>query len=291
MTAGWGVDATVSNGEVTSGTTDADVRKVWGSLYSPGIISGAVVTTQPNMTYVVSAGVVAIKTAQGEVVMAPISQTQVPTAAAPASGSRVDIIYAQQRFPEIESNSEVKIGVDTVLPPRALALAKYTVSSGTTGTNGAILTGGIDYSIPYGASLGILYQYNSTYNGPVANEWRREGVGTIHLPTDRLVRFKYLGIHSSIGASGFDNSKYCELSVLPCIDDHDFELWTSPGLHQGWQSVYFETQRVVPAGTHSVSFLRFRQIGPGTVYQHCGWTNGFYRRGADFIVEDAGPVV
>ena len=122
MTSGWGVDATLVGGVPTSGTTDLDVRKVWGALYTPGIISGCVITkSSSQLKYTVASGVVAIQTATGEIVMAPIAGGTVTTPTVTAN--RTDIVYAQQAFPTIEGNSNIVLGVASTLPPRAVALA------------------------------------------------------------------------------------------------------------------------------------------------------------------------
>lgn len=286
MPVGWGVDPTLSGSTVTSGTTSQDVRKVWGALYAPGIISGCTVKTNANMTYTVNGGVVAVKTATGEVVMCPVNTTTIPTAVAPASGTRTDIIWVRQRTPTNDNNSEVVVEVGTTLPARAQEIRRYNVPAGITATTSAVPTGGITFSIPYGANLGTLHHYRNTHNGAVANNYLREGVGTIFLPTDRLLRFRYIGCHSAQGAVRFDDSKYCEMRVVPSLDGNDFELWTTGGLHQAWQTVYFETTIPTTAGTHTVSYIRGREVGPGTILQ---W-NGGMRRGADFYVEDAGPL-
>lgn len=292
MAAGWGVEATVSNGNVVSGTTDTDVRKIWGGLYSPGIISGAKVTTSASaMSYTISAGVVAIQIATGEVVLAPVPQTTISTSAAPASGNRVDIIWVRQRFPSPDNTSEVIVECGTTLPSKALPLRRFSIPAGITNTNSAVATGNIDYSIPYGASLGILHKYKYTGSITVPNAITRAGHGTIYLPTDRNVRFKYIGIHSAEGAVGFDNSKYTQLGCLPNVDGGDFVLWSSPGLHQAWQTVYFESTITLSAGSHTVNLGRFREVGPGNVKQWHGTYNNFGREGATFTVEDAGPVV
>lgn len=286
MPVGWGVDPTLSGSTVTSGTTSQDVRKVWGALYAPGIISGCTVKTNANMTYTVNGGVVAVQTATGEVVMCPVNTTTIPTAAAPASGTRTDIIWVRQRTPTNDNNSEVVVEVGTTLPARAQEIRRYNVPAGITATNAAVATSGIKFSIPYGANLGVLHHWRSTFNGVMNNAMVREGVGTIFLPTDRLLRYRYIGSHSAAGAVRFDNSKYCELRVQPSLDGNDFEWWTSGGLHQAWETVYFETTIEASAGTHTVSMLRGREIGPGSIQQ---WNSGV-RRGADFYVEDAGPL-
>lgn len=294
MTAGWGVDATLDvNGVPTSGTSDLDVRKVWGALYTPGVISGCTVSTSGSaMTYTVASGVVAVKTATGEIVMAPVTGQTVPTASAPISGTRTDIIWVRQRFPGIDGNSDTVIEVGTVLPARAQALKMYIVTAGQTNTNAAVQTGGVDFSIPYGASLGVLHYWQNQYQGAISTTLIREGSGKFTIPTDRQIQFKYSACLSANGAVGFDNSKYCEWGFLPNIDGADQVLWTTPGLHQAWQIVHFERTINVAAGTHTVNIGSLRKSGPGTALQWYGLQgDGFGRTGAEFTVTDMGAVI
>lgn len=301
-TVGWGVDATISGGLVTSGTTAADVRKVWGALYTPGIVSGCTIHPQADMNYYVDAGVVAVKTGLAEIVMAPVEGTTVTSGPAPATGSRVDLIYAEQRFPASgDSTAQIKIKAfntlaDVVVPPNSVAIRKYQVSAGQTGTNAAVKVGTIDYSIPFGGSLGVLHEWQNKYDGPISIPLLREGYGTFTLPTDRRVRFSHSTVLSAQGANGFDNTKYCEWYYLPNISgpgiNGDICIWTTDGLHQAWATYSFETYINLGPGQYTVSIGAGRMVGPGQAVQHYGLDGqGFGRLGAYFLVEDMGPIV
>jgi hypothetical protein len=205
------------------------------------------------MSYTINSGVVAIKTATDEIILAPVATTTISTAAAPGSGSRTDIIYVQQRYPSIEGDANIVVGVGTVLPARAVELKRFVVSAGNTNTNAAVATGGINYSIPYGASLGVLHRWQNTYTGLLSIPLLREGHGTFTVPTDRRVRFSVNALLYSSGAVGFDNSKYTEHYFLPNIDGGDMIIFTTPGLHQAWAQYYWEHTINVSAGTHTTN--------------------------------------
>lgn len=291
MTSGFGVDPTLDgNGAVVSGTSSQDIREIFGSLFSPGLISGGGVSTSASaMTYTVAPGVCVIPTATGQSVPAPIPAGVLTVASGPASGSRTDIVYAQQRFPSIEGDSEVSLGVASTLPPRAVQLRTFTVPAGVTNTNAATSSNTVDYSIPYGAKLPTLHYYQMAWSGGLINGLTRYGHGTINLPTDRRVRFTIRAVLYSAGASGFDNSKYCEWYFLPNFDNGDFVIWTTGGLHQAWQTYIWQQEVNMSAGTHSVNFGTGRKIGPGTASTFFGTdSQGFGRNGIEFIVEDAG---
>lgn len=295
MTSGWGVDATLNgSGVPTSGTSDSDVRKVWGGLYTTGIISGCDVTTSGSqLKYTVASGVVAIKNADGERIMTPVSGGTVT--APTVTADRTDIVYVQQHFPTIEGDSNVELGVATTLPPRALAIGTFSLNAGATNTNSAVESADRLYSVPYGASLGQLYYWQNQYDGPLSNSMLRQGQGSFTVPTDRMVTFHVSACLSAArpngtGATGFDASAYCEFGILPSIDGGDICLWSSPGLHQAWQTLSYQVTIPVLAGRHNVNLGLFRIVGPGTALAHYGVDGlGYGRNGIEFTIRDAGP--
>lgn len=293
MTSGLGVDATLDgSGNITSGTTAQDMQQIFGGLYSPGVVSGGTVTTSVSaMTYTVAAGVAVVQMSTGLNIPIPVPAKTITAASVPASGARTDIIYAQQRTPAIDGDSDVVVDVASVLPPRSVALRTYTAPAGATNTNACTVTGSIDYAIPYGAGLGRLWYYQLTLNGTLPTNLTRYGQGTIHLPTDRMVTFKITSVLSANNASGFDNNAYCEYGFLPNFDNGDFVLWGTSGLHQAWASYNFEATVAMTAGTHTVNFGIRRNSGPGTGRAYYGTdSGGFGRRGIEFIIEDAGVI-
>jgi hypothetical protein len=289
MTSGFGVDGAADG---SSGTSSADIRKIYGGLFTPGIISGCKVTTSASaMSYTVASGVVAIKSATAEIILAPVATTTVATAAAPSTGSRTDIVYVQQRYPSVEGDANIVVGVGTTLPARAVELRRFVVGAGDLNTNATVATGGVNYSIPYGASLGVLHSWQNTYSGPLSTSLIREGQGSITVPTDRRLKFSVNALLYANAASGFDNSKYTEHYFLPNIDGGDMVIFTTPGLHQAWGQYYWEHSINVSAGTHTVNLGSGRMVGPGQACTFYGVSSGFGRTGIRFTVTDEGPVV
>lgn len=291
MTSGFGVDRSTDG---TSGTTSQDIRKINGALYKPGIISGCVVTRSgSSLTYSVTSGVVAISTGSGEIVLAPVA-AKTFTVTSPSSGSRTDVIYAQQRYPSIEGDAEVYVGAATSLPARSVELRTFIVPQGASNTNQASSSGGIDYSIPYGASLGVLHRYVDTTVGKYSNGISRKGSGTIRLPTDRRLRFSLTTTLYAKDAIGYTNLHYAEYAFLPSIDDGDICIWQTPGLGQSWATYSFEAYLdSVPAGTHTVGYGGFKINGGDTdAWGHYGVDpDGYGRTGTTFTVTDVGPAV
>lgn len=293
MASGFGVDPTIDpiTEIVTSSTTSQDIRRILGALYSPGLITGGLVTTSASgMTYTVAAGVAAVRTATGQIVLAPFDQTTVTTTPV-TSGNRTDIVYARQNFPA-QGNSNVIIGIASSLPANSVKLAQFTLTTNTTNTNSAVRVGNVDYSIPYGSSLGTLHTYVDTRNGSLPAEVQTRGVGKIYVPSDRRIRFILHSTLSSLNAVGFDNGRYCEYAFWATLDNDNFVKWTTGGLHQAKGMYQFETTKNVTAGEHTVGFLMKREVGPGTAVQHYGWdSTGNFRTGTTFTVEDYGVAV
>jgi hypothetical protein len=298
MTSGLGVDPTKSGTTITSGTTSQDIQQIFGGLYTPGMVSGGTVTTSPSaMTYTTTAGVAIVPMATGQNVPIPVPATTITALAVPASGTRTDIIYAQQRTPAIDGDSDVIVNYGPTLPARSVALKTYTQPAGATNSSAGAVSGDIIYSIPYGASLGQLHFYNWTTPGALPTAGiTRVGAGTIFLPTDRLVNWKVVCVMYAMNATGFDNAHYSEYGFLPHFDGPsgtgDFVLWTTPGLHQAWATYTFEATIPMAAGTYNVNLGMLRIVGPGTPATHYGGdSQGFGRRGIEFTITDVGVLV
>jgi len=303
MTTGFGADPLKDgNGIVTVGTTAEDIRQITGSLYSAGLISGGVVTTSPTaLTYTVSAGVAAFpivkdtstpyKPYNQRTVLGPIPAT-VLTTTAPTSGTRTDIVYAQQLTPAADGDANIVVKIGTTLPARAVALGTYTVSYNNANSNAFVKVGNIDWSIPYGASLGRLVAQNSYFNSPfgitTGNPTGRSTVasGAFHVPTDRLLSVQLTVAVSSENAVGFDNARYCEAGYDIFWDNVKLVTWTTMGLHQAWQEVNWDIDVSTNPGSHTIRVEHFRAKGPGTPRGR-GAAGSPYAR---LMVTDIGPI-
>lgn len=287
------------NGLVTVGTTEDDIQKIYGSLYSAGLISGGLITRSPSArTYTISAGVAAFplvvdssspyKPQNQKTVLGPIPSASI-TVSAPTSGTRQDLIYARQLTPADDGDANIVVEVGTTLPPRSVLLNGFLVASTHTNSNQFTQNQNITYSIPYGASLGRLVSVSSSFNSAfginAGNPTGRSTVasGTFWLPTDRLVSAQLTVSVSANLAVGFDNSKYCEAGYDLFIDNTKITTWTTMGLHQAWQEINWDIDITMQAGSHTVRVEHFRTAGPGTPRGR----NSPYAR---LMVTDVGPI-
>lgn len=301
MTTGFGADPIIDgNGLVTVGTTEEDIRQITGSLYSAGLISGGIVTRSPTgLTYSVSAGVAAFpitvdastpyKPQNQRTVLGPIPATQAPlTVTAPTTGTRTDIIYAQQLTPADDEDANIIVDVGTVLPPRAVMLDSFIVASNHTNTMAATPTGDIKYSVPYGAPRGTpWFSHRSTFNGTFNSTVVNAVTGTFYMPADRNVAFTLKTSLNSNGAVGFDNAKYCEAAYSVYIDNIWKFTWTTGGLHQAMQDYNWEERGILLEGQRSVVVKRWKSAGATAAlpYQRYGQGN----LGLLFEIRDVGP--
>lgn len=287
MTTGFGIDAVKDAAGVVTGTTAEDIRKIFGSLYTPGLISGGLVSRSASaLTYTVGQGVAAYPIVwdpnahNRQTVLGPIPATTLPTTA-PASGTRIDYIYAQQLTPATDSNAaNIVVRVGTSVPSRGVMLDAYIVSANQTNTNAAVRTGNITYSIPYGATLGPLANVKLGANGGFTTR-TTIGTGSFFLPTDRLL---HVFVNTSLSASGavrFSDTTYCEAGFEVFIDGILRWSWTSNGLHQAWSENGWRELYTAAQGNHTWRLDRFRAQGPGTPFQ---------RDGTRLTILDVGPV-
>lgn len=212
MSTGFGIDPTIDpdTGNIVSGTDSRDIRRVTSALYTPGVISGGIVTTNPDMTYSISEGVACVKMAQGENVLIPIPQTTLATDPGGTS-SRTDYIYAKQNDPATDGTSSVDVYVSTssTIPAGSVQLDKYRIPAGASSTNAGNRAGKVDYSIPYGTSGHSLWWHTIKHNGPMT-EIADQVSGTFYLPTDRAVEFSALSTLDVVGQAA---SLYFRLSI------------------------------------------------------------------------------
>lgn len=287
-----------AEGNVTVGTTEADIQQIYGSLYSAGLISGGVVTRSATaMTYTVSNGVAAFPlVVDASSPYKPENQRtvlggwgpKVLTTTAPSSGTRLDMIYARQLTPTNDSDANVVVEFGTTLPARAVLLDAYIVSSTNTNSLASVKSVDVKYSIPFGAPRGTpWFSHRSTFNGTFTSTKLPAAAGTFYLPSDRYVTCNLSTSLNSNGAVKFDNARYCEAAYAVYLNDQWKFTWTTGGLHQAMQDFFFEEALTLAAGPYSVRVDRWKSVGDAIAlpFQRYGQGN----LGMLFQIKDAGP--
>lgn len=170
-----------------------------------GIVSGLNVSGAAVLHYQAQAGLAVCSQgwADGAVeAYWPGGLTVEGVSAGDSAYGRVDTIYlmAHTGSPDNQVSLHVAQGQPSAnpmpagIPSGALCLQRMYMPAGATSTWSASPWGGIDYAIPYGASLGqIGYAQRTDSGGPdwVSAEQHQLSLQTSWLPTDRLVDVKW----------------------------------------------------------------------------------------------------
>lgn len=259
-----------------NGTSASDMRKIvsshWASL---GVISGAGVSTSSSgLTYAVAAGtaVASRGTSYGAVEFLVPAGT-ITTDAGPASGSRLDVVWAKPNDPsQGDANADVVLGVTKgavasapskpAIPTGAVELRTFLVPQGATKTSQAGVSGWAPQAVSQGGALGVIHQDLDTWNTHGDPAARIMGNGSFNLDTRSQIVFEIFSCIS--GKDGGDGSVVYEF-----ILDGQVIGATERSYHQWWDTSTFTVVRNVDAGAHSVAYRRRNWQGNGFV-QHYG---------------------
>lgn len=251
----------------TGGTTEADLQMWIASMASnhdtPSIAFGGVVTGRADMRYdyLQVVGLMPVGYGRSQVVAWPSGATQAVTA--PASGSRVDVIWADDRG--------VHVSPDGTQPGNAVILSKRKISAGATSTANTEKVWDTRFMLPYGSTLGVLAEFKETY---AQGAWAvQEKINWCTLdfwvPTDRRVVLKG---HQCIYGQWVDGSTDPVLALgigsfryAAYLDGQQFSQWEM-GYDRVWTPRSFEIPLDVTQGAHTVRIEREKMpwstVGP-----------------------------
>lgn len=303
MATGTGIDAIEVDGKLV-GRTALDDRLLTAARYHNfGIVMGCSVRgASDKMAYVVSVGsdpvsiAVASRGGSDGASEFPVPSGEVATTAAPASGARIDVIWAKQNDPDKgDPDNQVVLGVtqgaagaspvQPQLPEGAVLLRVARVPAGITAGSQASLLDWGDRAIPYGGSLGELYRYQDTFNGKPSQTRTTKGQGTFTIPTPRRID---LVLRPTISTPATDN----EGSVLYrfIVDGQEVGA-IECGFNRFWQTYHLTTTIELQAGRHTISYTQERRAMRSSMsdfVQRYGLNGGNRYLGTVFTVEDRG---
>lgn len=286
MTTGFGIDPTITNGVVTSGTTGSDIQRITGALFNPGVIQqGAGITgSSTKMEYRIPNGVVAITTGPGFRVLTPYAITILTVATNATSSARTDKIYVKQNTPALDGNSNAEIKYTSgAIPENSVQIGTMIVPAGATTTANATPSGNLDWSVPYGSSGKVLYRYTDTTNGLISNAPKTIN-GTFYLPTDRTIDIDVFTTCDMIDASDA-NSLYTKVVI-----DGVSRITYITGRLSSWaQTDYWSTPFTLAAGHHTVSFTRDAVVNNNADKVKLVYQAGVYG-GTIYTIRDAGII-
>lgn len=252
MPTGFGV----SNDANGTGTTPDDIQTITAAEYAnPGILAGCEVTGTSAMSYSVKAGAVVISISAGRYVKAPVAPQTIPTEAAPATGSRTDVVYVKQNFPATDGNNAVVVGVGRTAPANSIEIARYTVNAGITATTQAVRIGNTKYARPIGSTLGSLGGTVDTDGTVHAGELLTRGSVSFYVPTDRSVEFSFQSCVSTDLAATNNGPRIPGGSVMYKIYvDGVLQRSFERGYSTLWDVQHFEFGMLLNVGAHTAHY-------------------------------------
>lgn len=299
MPTGIGIDA-VTVGEELVGRTALDDRLlVRAEFHNLGIVMGcAVGTSSSAMRYSVGTGSDPVSVALGSRSGADgaskfiVPTGSITTTAAPASNSRLDVVWARQNDPSKgDADNQAVLGVTQgtaaaspvkpSIPAGAVTLAVYNVPAGITRTSQASRVEIGEHAIPYGASLGVLHRFTDTSSGPQSQNRVALGAGQLVLPTPRLVNFSLAPTVSVASTTGSG------IILYRIIVDGAEAFATVYEAGGRFETGYLSHLMELSAGRHTVSYTREHVTGDAFHQRH-GLHSGRRYSGTTFIAEDRG---
>lgn len=172
---------------VLQGTQETDLQRVIGAQYmNRGILpnGGCKVVGTSKMAYQVASGAAFMWTDYENRlgILVPVDAGTVTTTAAPATGSRVDVVY-------VDAQGVTRVTTNTA-PSNGLALASFVVPAGAASTKSLPDILDQTYAIPTGASLGRLARWIDPGGGASTGQEKARFAAPFTLPSDRLVRIE-----------------------------------------------------------------------------------------------------
>lgn len=285
------------------GTTDVDIRQMLARKWlNKGVVGGLQVTGGSTMAYNVSAGMaICSRGASDGFTEAYWSGGVTPTVEANSSANpRIDVVWITAHDKsQGDANNFVTIGVTKgtaaatpsapAIPTYATEVSRMMLPGGSTTTRNAAPTASRSFSIPYGASLGVLadktYKATKTVN---VGEYFDYASATVTLPTDRLLSIK---LTVNVRASNPVTYSWLGSGYVEWLLDgqvmRDYRLTCVPDTPV---SLCFEDMVEAQAGIHTVtarvwSSATAPRSGITMDYDNNGWP------GQRLVVADGGVVV
>lgn len=284
------------------GTTDTAMRHILAAQWaSTGVVSGLAVKGGTTLAYTVAAGVaVCSKGASDGKTLAWFEGGSTTTVAANSSGNpRIDCVWITSHdLTQGDSDNLVTLGVTQgtpaatptapTIPTYATLLAQMRMPAGATTTANATQAASIGYAIPYGASLGVLHSYVSTYDGisDTSATWYTDDSARLYLPTDRLLEFRYARCMSSVNSGNLGS-----ILVKMYLDGSPF-VQTEILATAYWETHEFSFIKQVSAGNHTFSVANRHWAGGQIryLYNADSERGAAYQNGMTVQVIDKGVV-
>ena len=167
-----------------NGTTPEGLQQILSCRYSqPGVIAGIAITASATLMQIsVGAGAAAVQLASGLLVEVPVSPINLSLAAAPASGSRTDIV--------VVAGATGQLSIVSAVPAGSQEVGRVVVPAGATkGTDCTVSTDRI-WALIQGASQGVVASWTETTAANTQIPVAKQTLTTLRLapqPSQRLI--------------------------------------------------------------------------------------------------------
>lgn len=268
-----------------TGTSPEDIQRITSAEYIwPGIINKCGVSTTTAMSYKIEGGAAVIQVGPAAKVKVPIFEQTIPTAPAPATGTRTDIIYVKQNFPASDGSNSVVLGVAQTLPANSLELDRFTIPAGATSTNQAQRIGNPIFTRAVGSQFGTLYSFTDTDRTVRAPGYTgKKGAGSFFLWTDSDLDITLTSTVANAAVNDDSGSILYKIFV-----DNRLIRSIERGYGRIWDSKDYTTAITLPKGNHTIHYevsTRYTPAGqPGR------W-RVIHREGAELFAGDILTVI
>lgn len=160
------------------------LQQILSARYSqPGVIAGLELTASATLMQIsVGAGAAAVSLASGLLVEVPVAPINLTLAAAPATGSRVDIIAI--------AGATGELSVVSAVPAGSQEIGRVTVPAGATKGTGCPISSDRIWALLQGASQGVVATWTETTAANTQIPTSKQTLATLRLspqPSPRLI--------------------------------------------------------------------------------------------------------
>lgn len=254
-----------------TGTTPEGLQRILHARYArPGIIDGCAVTlSTTGMTVAVGAGAVAVARASGFMVEVPVAPVTVTLPAAPATGSRTDLLLVDANTGNMTVGSSPSAGKQEI--------ARISVPAGATTASQATVGFDRPFAMVRGGSQGVLATWSdpTARSQPVVVGTAKRTMCTFRLAPQSTDRYIEVLIFQSVYAASEGTVQYEVRRDSQLIETTELKydaIW-APHHHHCRTWLY--------AGqAHTITVTQMKgRMGPDPLHLG-GWTDG---RSASYV--------
>lgn len=205
------------------------LQQILSARYSqPGVIAGLELTASVTLMQIsVGAGAAAVSLASGLLVEVPVAPINLTLAAAPSSGSRVDIIAI--------AGATGQLAVVSAVPAGSQEIGRVTVPAGATKGTDCTISSDRIWALLQGASQGIIATWTETTAVNTQIPTSKQTLATLRLspqPSPRLIECL---LQSCLGNASGDGSVLYEILLDGAVNTafeirHD-KYWAAQHVH------------------------------------------------------------